>query len=324
MIKKPLISIIIPVYNAELYLNRCLDSVLCQDYANIEIILVDDGSTDNSGEICDNYALRDSRIKVTHIPNGGASMARKRGLDIGKGQYVTFVDSDDWVSPYYVSTLYQMIDQYGVNVSSCGVQRIEQDNDYRKEVTKTYNSQLLSFEKLMPRFFKYEFWGFWGKIYLKCCLDKLDFPIATLSEDYYVMTQLFDKERQLAITDAPLYYYEYHESSLSHQKLSLRAFEEYENVKGVYDYVCHNMPQYKDNALSNLVETAVKLIFFIKQDTEDCYKEQFSIISKFLKNTRKEILKNNLIPKGVKLLALGMSIEPEVTIHFYHLLNGKV
>ena len=90
-----LVSIIIPVYNPGQYLTRCLDSVLCQDYTNIEIILVDDGSTDNSSKICDYYASEDSRITVVHIPNGGASLARKKELDLSHGDYVTFVDSNE-------------------------------------------------------------------------------------------------------------------------------------------------------------------------------------------------------------------------------------
>ena len=318
----PLVSIIIPVFNAEKYLRRCLNSIINQIYQNFEIILVDDGSTDGSGEICDSFAVRDSRIKVIHIPNGGASLARKKGLDLSKGKYVTFVDSDDWVSPSYVSTLLQVLDEYGVNVASCGVRRVKQGYNYREEVVEK-SSHLLSFENLMPRFFKYEFWGFWGKIYLRNSLSGLDFPKATLSEDYYVMTQLFNKERQMAITDAPLYYYEYHDNSLSHQKLSMRAFEEFENVKAVYDYVCLNLPQYKDYAFSNVIETIVKLNFLKKQDKEDFFKEQFSAINYFLKKTRIRILYNMILPKGVKLLALGMSFYPSLSVSLYSFINGK-
>lgn len=318
-----LISVIIPVYNTERYLNRCIDSVLCQDYDNIEIVLVDDGSTDKSGDICDSYASKDSRIIVIHIPNGGASLARKTGIDSCKGQYVTFVDSDDWVSPYYISTLLQLIDEYGVNVSCCKVCKVKEGDANGVEDRKTFNSQLLSFDKLMPRFFKYEFWGFGGKIYLRSSFDNLDFPVATLSEDYYVMLQLFNKERQMAITGAPLYYYEYHPTSLSHTKLSARAFEEFENVKAVYDYVRQHCTEYADYAFSNMVETAVKLNFLKKQDKENSYKEQFSVINNFLKVTRKQIFTNNMVPKGVKLLALGMSFNPNMSISLYHFLGGK-
>ena len=321
--KTSLISIIIPVYNAEKYLRRCLNSIINQTYQNLEIILVDDGSIDGSGEICDSFAVRDSRIKVIHIPNGGASLARKKGLDLSKGKYVTFVDSDDWVSPYYVSTLFHMIDEYGVNVSACGVKKVKPE-DNKDEDLASVNTQLLSFEKLMPRFFKYEFWGFPGKVYERSCIEYLGFPKATLSEDYYVMVQLFNRERQIANTDAPLYYYEYHDNSLSHQKLSLRAFEEFENVKAVYDYVCLNMPQYKDYAFSNVIETVVKLNFLKKQDKEDYFKEQFSVINNFMKKTRIKILYNSELPKGVKLLAFGMSINPSISCSLYHLYNGKV
>ena len=318
----PLVSIIIPVFNAEKYLRRCLNSIINQTYQNFEIILVDDESTDGSGEICDSFAVRDSRIKVIHIPNGGASLARKKGLDLSKGKYITFVDSDDWVSPFYVSTLFHMIDEYGVNVSACGVKRVKQEDDIDEDLGSV-NTQILSFEKLMPRFFKYEFWGFWGKIYVKSCLDNLLFPKATLSEDYYVMTQLFNKERQMAITDAPLYYYEYHDNSLSHQKLSMRAFEEFENVKAVYDYVCLNMPQYKDYAFSNVIETAVKLNFLKGHDKEDYFEEQFSVINKFLKKNRINVLYNSELPKNVKLLALGMSFYPSLSVSLYSFINGK-
>ena len=103
---KPLISIIIPVYNAEKYLKKCLDSVINQTYKNLEIILVDDGSTDKSPEICDKYAEKDSRIIVLHKENGGVSSSRNAGLDIFKGEYLSFVDSDDYVEPDYIEYLY--------------------------------------------------------------------------------------------------------------------------------------------------------------------------------------------------------------------------
>lgn len=106
---KPLISIIVPVYKVEEYLCRCIDSLITQTYKYIELILVDDGSPDKCGDICEEYALKDSRIKVIHKKNGGLSDARNVALPIINGDYISFVDSDDWVSPYYIENLYNAI-----------------------------------------------------------------------------------------------------------------------------------------------------------------------------------------------------------------------
>ena len=116
---KELISIIVPVYNVEKYLNRCIDSLISQTYQNIEIILVDDGSTDSSSEIVDGYLKKDNRIKVFHKDNGGLSDARNKGIEISKGKYLSFVDSDDYVTNTYIETLYNTIIEYEADISIC-------------------------------------------------------------------------------------------------------------------------------------------------------------------------------------------------------------
>ena len=114
-----LISIIIPVYNVEQYLSRCIDSVINQTYKNLEIILIDDGSTDDSGEICDEYALKDNRIKVMHKQNGGVSSARNEGLDISKGNYIGFIDSDDFIEKDMYEFLYDLLTKNNCDISCC-------------------------------------------------------------------------------------------------------------------------------------------------------------------------------------------------------------
>ena len=108
MSNKPLISVIVPIYNVEKYLEKCVHSIVKQSYENLEIILVDDGSTDACGALCDQLALQDHRIQVIHKPNGGLSDARNAGLDRMRGKYVTFIDSDDWVTEDYISSLYRL------------------------------------------------------------------------------------------------------------------------------------------------------------------------------------------------------------------------
>ena len=110
---KPLISIIVPVYNVEAYLAKCVDSILAQTYTNLEIILVNDGSSDGCGRICDEYAKQDKRIKVIHKQNGGLSDARNVAIDVATGEFITFIDSDDYVTDDYIMTLYSLIEKYG-------------------------------------------------------------------------------------------------------------------------------------------------------------------------------------------------------------------
>ncbi len=308
----PLVSVIIPVYNAEKYLGRCLESVLAQDYPNLEIVLIDDGSTDACPGICDTYQRTNRHIYVEHIPNGGASMARKKGLESAQGEYVCFVDSDDYVSTNYVLELYRIIQKYGIRISACNVLRIH-ENEKRSSKTCMYVDELLPFEKLMPRFFKYEFWGFPGMLYHYSVFKNLIFPKATLSEDYYVKAQLFCQERKMAVTSASLYFYEYHPSSLSHTKLSARAFEEFENVKAVYDLALQHCPEYADYALSNVVETIVKLSTMTAKDNQGKFQLQYAPLKLFLHNHKEEIAACEILNKHVRLLAKGFVDWPRLT-----------
>ena len=119
MSTNPLISVIVPVYNVEKYLGKCVDSILAQTYENLEIILVEDGTKDNSGAICDAYAAKDSRIRVIHKENGGLSSARNAGMDIARGEYFGFVDSDDWIEPKMYETLLNLAEKYHADLV-CG------------------------------------------------------------------------------------------------------------------------------------------------------------------------------------------------------------
>ena len=124
----PLISVIVPVYNVEKYLKKCIQSIINQTYKNLEIILVDDGSSDNSGKICDEFAQKDNRIKVIHKTNGGLSDARNAGLDVMSGEWVSFVDSDDFVSPYYIENLHYLVNKYDVDMAITSFVRFFNEN----------------------------------------------------------------------------------------------------------------------------------------------------------------------------------------------------
>lgn len=315
----PIISIIVPIYNAEQYLNRCLDSVLAQDYKELEVILVDDGSTDDSPAICDEYAKEYDSIRVLHIPNGGASLARKKGIEVAKGEYLTFADSDDYIAQTYVSKMYALIEKYGTKISACGVKRVTPNEDENEDENVDEYENRLSFDELMPRFFKYEFWGLCGGLYHRSVFERLTFPKATLAEDYYVKTQMFCRERQMAVTNASLYFYEYHHpTSLSHTKISKRAFEEFDNVKAVYDYIKIHCPKYSDSALSNVVETAVKLCVNGDRKT---FRKYYAPIYQFLQEEQRNIASLKTLNKNVRYVARGLVWMPDIIIwvvkHFF-------
>ena len=156
---EPLISVIVPIYNVEQYLENCINSILNQTYRNLEVILVDDGSPDNCGKICDRYSDKDPRIKVIHKLNGGLSDARNKGIDTAEGEYLTFVDSDDTILPEMIDKLYQRIVIDQSDLAFCGYQQVNQKGDVLSEVYLEDNL-LSGFDALRKSYEKK-----WGPLY---------------------------------------------------------------------------------------------------------------------------------------------------------------
>lgn len=298
-----LISIIIPVYNSTLYLRRCLNSVLKQTLQSFEVVLVDDGSTDDSGAICDEYAEIYRRIKVYHIHNAGASHARKYGLNHMQGEYVTFVDSDDIVEDDYLERLYKAMNQYGVSIAACD--QIKHQEGTELIVDKSGEVMLLDEKAIHDRFFNYQFWGFGGKIYHRSVFENLYFPQYTINEDYVVMAQLFDRYEQVAYVPMGLYHYMTHRESLSHQKLSQRMFDEYYNKLWVKKFYAEKNPRYLKHAEAQLVETCIKLIRIVSVvDKENNYQKVKNEMQGFLRSNLLTIMNNPFLKIGLKFMAL--------------------
>ena len=148
----PLVSIIVPVYNVKPYLNRCVNSLLGQSYQNMELLLVDDGSTDGSETLCDEYAAQDARVRVLHKKNGGLSDARNAGVDAAKGEYLSFVDGDDWVSPYYIENLYRALEQAGADFSASCFEEVFEGQPVQSVPTERLEAfEILSREECLRR-----------------------------------------------------------------------------------------------------------------------------------------------------------------------------
>ncbi len=203
----PLVSVIVPVYNVEPYLRRCLDSIVNQSYTNLEIILVDDGSLDNSPQICDDYAAKDKRIIVIHKKNGGLSDARNAGLDVCKGEYISFVDSDDWVDEKYVEKLFSLIIEenadiaIGENLKTDGKISAKQEN----VIVKAYSTRDALFHLFRKTHIAFVISC--GKIYKRNLFKSIRFPVGKFHEDEFTTYILFYNSKKILYTSQILYYY---------------------------------------------------------------------------------------------------------------------
>ena len=297
-----MISIIIPVYNSSQYIGRCVASIMSQSYPDWELILIDDGSNDGSGLLCDEYASNGERVKVIHQQNTGASYARKRGIDAAHGEFLTFVDSDDIVENDYLERLYNAMNQYGVKIAACDqIKHLEGTN---LDVDKSGEVMLLDDKAIHDRFFKYQFWGLGGKIYHRSVFENLYFPQYTINEDYVVMAQLFDRYKKMAYVPMGLYHYMTHGNSLSHQKLSQRMFDEYYNKLRVRDFYREKHSMYLQQAEAQLTETCVKLIRITNAGDEGKrYAQMARAMQKYLRTHLFSIAVSPYLRAGVKLMA---------------------
>lgn len=208
MAEEKLLSVIVPVYKVEPYLRRCIDSIRNQTYTNLQIILVDDGSPDRCGEICDQYTLMDKRIIVIHQENEGLSGARNNGMIFAKGEYVSFVDSDDWIHPKMYEVLIRMLEQYQLDIARCSVYHTD---GYKKEKilpSKVRPNELIQGDKVFDLYFS-EFLCkvVWNAVYRKDVIEGILSPIGCHSEDNYVSGRYLYRCKRLMITNQCLYYY---------------------------------------------------------------------------------------------------------------------
>ena len=299
-----MISIVVPIYNCSRYLNRCIDCIHHQSYKDWELILVDDGSTDGSGAICDELGRTSGlNVHVIHQPNKGASVARLKGIECSRGDYLTFVDSDDIIEDDYLERLYKVMNQFGVKIAACD--QIKHQEGTELIVDKSGKVMLLDEKAIHDRFFNYQFWGFGGKIYHKSVFEGVYFPEYTINEDYVVMAQLFNLQKQMAYVPMGLYHYMTHGDSLSHQKLSKRMFDEYYNKLWVRDFYAEKNPRYLKNAEAQLTETCIKLIRCVSMgDKEKNYQKEKGDMQAYLRSNLFSIMYNPFLKMGLKFMVL--------------------
>ena len=213
-VQEPLISVIVPVYNVSSYLDRCMQSLVGQTYRNLEIILVDDGSTDDSGALCDLWAQRDSRIRVIHRRNNGLSQARNTGLDAATGEYITFVDSDDILCPHLCQVLYDSI-RACAEIAICDAVHVFPEKPYEFSVSQT--TQVLTAEMAIRQLWYQQSFlpSAWGKLYRRALFEGKQFTPGRIFEDIDIMHELFAAADTIVYNRSRLYGYVHREGSIT-------------------------------------------------------------------------------------------------------------
>ncbi len=263
MNQNSLISVIVPVYNVEKYLPWCLDSVLAQTYRLFELILVDDGSTDGSVTICDEYASRDARVKVIHQDNGGPSAARNAALDIMQGEYVAFIDADDVVHEKYLERLMQNLEIFGADISSVTFCRIPEQGKLSVADTSgaiaTYSAEKAIRKILYQNQLEN---SAWGKVYKACLWDGIRFPSDIYYEDLAIFYKIYERASKVVHETAMLYGYRQRPSSIM-GNFTLKRADVLEVVDGFVEDIRRRHPSLLRAALDRKFSANMNILWLM-------------------------------------------------------------
>ena len=279
------VSIIIPVYNVEQYLEKCLESALCQTYKDIEIILVDDGSTDRSGEMCDRCREKDDRVRVVHKENGGLASARNTGIRMATGKYITFLDSDDCLAPDFIKRTVELCESTG---SKMAVTKILYVNSYEEmtgsgvEGTKTIlNAEQAIAQSLYQHLFSCEIPG---KLYSTTLFDEVRFPHGRISEDLAVFHLLLHGAGKIVYTDFTGYYYLQRGGSIMHS-FNPKRLDALEWAGDIEKFCAKNYPRLRKAALCRTFNVAMHLLLDMPE-SGDIHDKYCPVLWNEIKRTR--------------------------------------
>lgn len=266
------ISIIVPVYKVEKYINRCINSILNQKFKDFELILVDDGSPDNCGKICDDYATKDKRIRVIHKNNEGVSSARNSGLDIAKGEYIGFVDGYNYIHSNMYEILYNTIIDYESDISICDYEMVNNKNIEKYEVPKIINIKKFNNIEALNEMHKengVKFVIACNKLYHKNIFKNIRYPYCKIHEDEFVIHKVLFNSKNTLYINYPLYYYYQNEEGITKGKFALKNFD----ASYAYKDRMKFFKEIRNINLYNKAQYTFVLNFF------NCYKKAFNLLN---------------------------------------------
>lgn len=300
-----MISVIVPVYNVEKYLERCVKSIAAQTYNDLEILLIDDGSTDKSGKMCDDFQQTDSRIKVFHKQNGGLSDARNYGIEHSAGEFISFVDSDDYIDEKMLETLHRLITENDADLAVCSAMDVFEG----KEVTQVKEIKEFNLNKVES--YKYMLRGdgipsACNKLYKRQTVGDVRFPVGKLYEDGFFTPQILKRVEKTAVTSKPMYYYFRRADSITtkpFRKGDLDVIEAYDKCVKQVKELCPEALPYAEfryrNAYFNVLD---KMLM-----RDDCKEiPEYKQVVKYLKKHTVQIVKDPGFGKMRKIAAVAL------------------
>ena len=300
----PVISIIVPVYKVENYLQQCIDSILAQTFRDFELILVDDGSPDNCPALCDAAAQKDARIRVVHQKNGGLSAARNAGLDIARGAWIGFVDSDDTVAPEMYETLHTLAQENDANLAVCGLLLVDEQNRPLNPLSEAPKTVVLTREQAIARIASAPFHISPNKLFRREIFAQLRYPVGKLNEDSFTAPAILEQVTKAVYTTQQLYHYLQRTGSIMHAQKSLRNWDGAEAA-----YCCWQCLLRNGQTGQPLVQGAL----FVLGSTREVYcglsrADRKAPVSRKLKKQQWDVTRQTLQTAGFSAKLLGQTL----------------
>lgn len=280
----PLISVIVPIYNVEKYLEKCLSSICGQTYKNLEILLIDDGSTDHCGEICDAYAGKDPRIQVLHQSNQGLSAARNVGIDHASGDYLGFVDGDDWIEPVMFQTLLDAVIQHRADIAACQFRYVFSNGTSKFQPVRPFEAEGRQIMVLLLKGEQIQDYVC-NKLFSAQLFDSVRFPVGKTFEDISTTYRLFERATRLVSLSEPLYWYVQRESGIVQSGLLKNEMDCYWAKYERYQTLSTGFPDGVPAMLDGLAQSAVKVwgcVWKERKLAKAQYRQELKEISKFI------------------------------------------
>jgi glycosyltransferase involved in cell wall biosynthesis len=306
---KDLISIIVPVYNVEKYLTRCVNSLINQTYEEVEIILINDGSPDQCPKICDEFANNYENINVVHQKNAGLSAARNSGIDIAKGKYLTFVDSDDYINNELLNILKNHIDENSVLLSMCSYLKVNDSTDVSEIVIPNKNLKLVNDYQAMEMLLDDQSkCTAWGKLYNKDLFKNIRYPTDKIMEDMFVIPELFRKAKLIAIDSQQLYFYNQEGFSITRSNFNYKKLDMIEATKLWTQTTELYYPKLINKALMHYFSTILNTCFFLANSNDEFRISKYKALKKEILNNFKQIINSKFTRRNDKIKVILMKL----------------